>query len=455
MKNIEYAFSLRIYWNFLKKYKFRVFFLLFLILIVEASFIIENLVIKVIFDEGERLASGAIDATQFSEIMFLVIVFFIILGIVRAALKFLHIHTINRIDGNVIRDLKQYFFNHIVDLSYNFHTSHKTGSLISKLTRTGSAIERFTDVVVFQMMPLIFKLLITIIVLAFFHVPSAAIIFIITLIFIGFSVIMQNIQAPYTIAANDAEDDEKSQISDLLSNIDSIKYFGKERFAEKRIDDKTTFTRKRQILQWDIYRWMDAGHHLILTIGTLVLLYFSTNSLIAGAITIGTLIFILTSFWGLIGHLFSFTHGMRSLVDSLANMDALFQYEKITNDIPDGSKKLDIKKGTVSYKHITFGYTKKKVFRNLTIDIKAGQKVALVGHSGCGKSTLIKLLYRLYDPQKGDVYIDGINIKDITKESLRNSISIVPQECVLFDDTVYNNILFANHKKKKKEVFKA
>jgi ATP-binding cassette subfamily B protein len=130
----------------------------------------------------------------------------------------------------------------------------------------------------------------------------------------------------------------------------------------------------------------------------------------------------------------------------MADFESLFKYGKIENEVKDlsNAKLAKITQGTIEIKNISFSYGKRKIFDNLSLKIPKNKKVAFVGHSGCGKTTLVKLLYRLYDVQTGEITIDGENIAKFHQESLRNEMSIVPQDCALFDDTIYNNIAFSN-----------
>jgi ATP-binding cassette subfamily B protein len=141
----------------------------------------------------------------------------------------------------------------------------------------------------------------------------------------------------------------------------------------------------------------------------------------------------------------------------MADFQALFEYEKIENEIKDSPRadELDIKHGEIEFKNIVFRYHKRKVIDSLNLKISPNEKIALVGHSGSGKTTLVKLLYRLYEPDSGGIFIDGRNINAFKQESLRSELSIVPQECILFDDTIYRNIAFSRPEAKKSEVIKA
>ncbi len=178
-----------------------------------------------------------------------------------------------------------------------------------------------------------------------------------------------------------------------------------------------------------------------------------------GGISIGTLAFIYTIYTGLTGHLFGFVHGIRGYYISLGDLDELFQYAQIENEIKNGSnRKMKVEKGEIELKNVSFTYPGRgdeRAIHDLSLKINKNEKIALVGHSGCGKTTLVKLIYRLYDTAKGEILIDNKNIKEFNQESLRNELSIVPQEAILFDDTIYNNILFSNPKASKDEVMNA
>jgi len=155
--------------------------------------------------------------------------------------------------------------------------------------------------------------------------------------------------------------------------------------------------------------------------------------------------------------LYGFVYGLRTLYGSLADFQSLFKYGKIEKQIKDqpNAKNLKIKSGEVVFENVSFRYGRRQVIENLNLKIPKNKKIALVGPSGSGKSTIIKLLYRFYDVSSGRILIDGEDIRDFKQESLRSEMSIVPQECILFDDTIYNNIAFSNPSASKEEVIKA
>ncbi|MBU0893973.1 MAG: ATP-binding cassette domain-containing protein [Nanoarchaeota archaeon] len=178
---------------------------------------------------------------------------------------------------------------------------------------------------------------------------------------------------------------------------------------------------------------------------------------IAKEITLGTLVFIYTIYGNVVGPMFGFVWGMRSFYRAMADFQDLFEYGKVENEIEDkfNAEEIKIEKGTVEFKKVYFGYQKRQLFRDFNLKIKANEKVALVGHSGSGKTTLVKLINRFYDVSSGAILIDGKDIRNFKQESVREQTGIVPQECILFDDTIYNNIKFSNPKASRREVIRA
>jgi ATP-binding cassette subfamily B protein len=191
---------------------------------------------------------------------------------------------------------------------------------------------------------------------------------------------------------------------------------------------------------------MRIGQGVILGSAMALLIYVTLTRFLAGEMTLGTITFIYTAYGGLVFHMFNFVGGLRNFYRAMADFQELFEYSKYTNEIKDkpDAKPLIIRKGTVEFKDINFSFGRRKIFNNFNLKIKENEKVALVGHSGCGKTTLLKLLKRFYDVDSGEILIDGKNIKDFKQSSVRNQTGIVPQECILFDDTLYNNIKFSN-----------
>lgn len=456
-KKVDYKYNLHIYYSFLKKYKLLFIILLFFVSIMQFAFLLDRYLFKILIDKGTDFSNNIINSSDFVHILLILLVVFVIFNLIRIAADWLQLHTINVLESNMIMDLKRKYFNHLIHLSHNFYTSTKTGALITKLIRGGKAIEKLTDVIVFNFAPLIIQLFISAGTLFYFDWVSSLIVVIVLVSFIIFSIIMGKLQQPAGIRSNNTEDFEKGNISDIFTNIESIKYFGKEALIKSKFKKISENTRKMVLKYWNYYRWTVLGETLILATGTFFIIYFPIVKLLNNEITIGTLVFIYTTYTSLISPLFGFVNGIRNYYDSMNDFESLFRYGKIENDIKDKSnaKELKIAQGNIEFKNMSFMYGKRQIFQNFNLKIPKNKKVALVGHSGSGKTTLIKLLYRFYDIDSGNILIDNKDIRDFKQESLRSELSIVPQECVLFDDTIYNNIAFSNPHASKKEVFNA
>ena len=457
VEDIDFKYNLGVYFSFLKNYKGMVLLLLFFVLLGEISQALDKLLFKLIIDKGELFVKNSLDLNTFTTLLVGAGVAYILIIVIRSIVDWWKHYFLAKLDANLIKDLKEKYFSHVIGLSHNFHSSHKTGSLIARITRGGRAIESMTDIFVFNFLPLFFQVfIVTGLLLSISWIP-ALIMLVTMVIFISYSVFLQKLQKRANVEKNDQEDLEKGTISDILTNIDSIKYFGKEKLIEKKYASIAKETKKKEITLWNFYNWLSAGQSFIIGIGLFGALLFPLLDFLNGDISIGSLTFIYLIYANLRGPVFSFVHGLRNYYRVMADFESLFYYGKITNEIKDKSnaKNIDIKHGTIEFENIDFKYHKRRIFKDFSLSVKKNQKIALVGHSGCGKSTLIKLLYRLYDIEKGRILIDGKDIRDIKQESLRSELSIVPQECVLFDDTIYNNIKFSNPKATDKEIKRA
>ena len=457
-KKIEFKSNIKIYLKFLKKYKWMFFWTLIVILVTESLFVIDKFLFKRIVDDGTLFIGGGLPRELFLTTLIIIASIFMGVVVFRAITKGVTLHFVNKLDAAMMFDLKKQYFNHIVGLSHDFHTTHKSGSLISRLTRGSGAIEGMTDCIVYNFAPLIVQIIVVGASLAYFGLIPALIAFGIAIVFIGYSFMIQKIQEPCKLDMNKKEDFERGMMGNIFTNVDSVKYFGKERYVGSLFSKAIGRTSKALVKYWGFFRYFDAGQILILGAGTILLLLNPLMSFLDGEITLGTLVFVYTIYGNIIGPMFGFVWGLRGFYRSMADFQDLFQYGKIKNDIENipNAEKLKIKVGEVEFKKVFFGYKEgRDLFKNFNLKIKPNEKVALVGSSGCGKTTLVKLLYRFYDVDLGQVLIDEKPIKEVKKESLRSELSIVPQECVLFNDTIYNNIAFSKPGAKKQEVMKA
>jgi ATP-binding cassette, subfamily B, heavy metal transporter len=454
---INFKYNLKEYFSLLKEYRWTAIGLLITAIVVEGLFVVDKFLFKRLVDDGEAFVGGSLEKATFIEVLLVIGAIFVGIVILRAVGKWISETLLIKIEANLTRDLKKKYFNHILGLSHDFHTTHKTGSLISRLGRGSHAIEGMTDVLFYNLSPLILQLILVSFSLALFTLAPAIVLFVVVIIFIGFSYYIQRIQQSSKLLHVEAEDNEKGLVADIFTNIDSIKYFGKDRRIKKRFEKTINLTRERLIKNYNYFKWTSAGQTFILGVGTFFLIYFPLKQFLAGEITLGTLVFVYTIYGNIVGTLFSFVWGMRGFYRVMADFQDLFEYGKVRNDIKDkpNADDLVVNKGEIEFRNIDFSYGNRKLFKNFNLKINPNEKVALVGHSGCGKTTIVKLFNRFYDVQGGQILIDGRDIRDFKQESLRGETGIVPQECILFDDTIYNNIKFSRPNATRKEILRA
>jgi ATP-binding cassette subfamily B protein len=456
-KPIDFKYNFKLYWEFVRKYKLVIGLVLLLIFFFQAFHVIERYLFKILTDRGADFLAENLSKDLFVNVLLVLAAVFLSLLVIQVIFRWVWLSLINKFESSAMLDLKKRMFDHVIHLDHEFHTNNKTGSMISKLIRGSGAVERLSDVFLFNFAPLLFQIIVVAGSIFLFDTLSAVVVLLTITAFIAFSLYVNRRQQKANMAANDAEDEEKAVISDYLMNIESIKYFGKENVVKRNYFKFGVATKDAVLRHWNYFRLLSAGHSLIIGLGIFFLVYFPIQKLLAGEMTIGTVIFIYTSFGVMMGHLWGFDHGLRGFYRSMADFESLFKYYKAQKTIADKpqAKNLKITKGHIVFDKVSFKYKRNYVLKDFTLDIPPKSRVALVGPSGSGKSTLVKLLYRLYDVNKGNIFIDGKNIGDVRQESLRSELSIVPQEAVLFDDSLYNNIAFSRVSATKKEVMNA
>lgn len=454
---IDFRYNFKVYSGFLKKYKGECLLLAGLIFFITALDPLFNIYFGRVVDVATQYLDKQKALEEFETQLEPLLWVLLAIPFARALARWQNLSWINRLESRLIADIKRHFFNHILALSHGFHTSHKTGSLISRLIRGSGAVETMTDVFVFQFIPILFQMALSGVLIAHFTRPVGLVVLVTVAAYIGFSYYFVLRQRKPNALYNNISDIEKANISDVFTNIESIKYFAKERDMEGRFFNISEKTRELQFHFWEQYKASEAGQYLIVGIGTFFIIYFSMGGIKHRALSMGAFVFIFTQFGTLLQYLSGFAMGIRNMYRAIADFEDLFQYGKTVNEIKDkpGAKALHLEKGGIAFKDVAFTYRKRPILSGFTLKVPAHHRVAVVGPSGAGKTTLIRLLYRLYDVEKGEIRLDGQDVREVTQSSLRDSLSMVPQECILFDDTIYNNIAFSNPGASRRQVFEA
>jgi ATP-binding cassette, subfamily B, heavy metal transporter len=463
-EQIDLKYNIKKLWSFLRKYKLLFFGLIFLIFLKEFISFLDNFIFKYLIDKGGQFLDQLITVDIFKKIILFSVLAYFGISMINTVIWYFVVRSVNILDSKLMSDIERKSFWHILTLSYRYHLNKKTGSIISQFTRGVNKVESFTDAFIFNFIPVSFKLLLSISVIFYFDITTAICLMIMVIVFIVVGIVITNKQKIPQNIANFREDTLKQNLSDVFLNIETVKYFAQEKRTSNYFSKLSSRLKKARQKFWHYFSLHAAIQTFVLGLGISAIFYFSFTSFMNGALTLGTITLIYAAVWKLIPQLFGLIHGYRQFIRSSVDVDALFKMFKEENEVKDlsNAKKIEVSEGEIEYQNVCFSYPKQYksnvknyAINNMNLKVKKDTKVALVGPSGGGKSTVVKLLYRLFDLDEGKIFIDGQDVSKVTQESLRQSMSIVPQEPILFDNTIWFNISYGNPKASKKEIWKA
>lgn len=355
--------------------------------------------------------------------------------------------------------ITQAVLTHIHNLDFAYHTNKSSGKLISLMKRGDEAFFTFYDVLNRSLLSIFISFLVMF--GAFLQLRWTYLVFVLTLIFISvfISYFLVKLNIKKRNLFNDADDEVSSARVDNLVNFDTVKYFANEKFEQKRFASllKNWYTTLQNY--FFTFRYFDVILGNIINLALVGIMLLALIDLRNGIITLAEFLlvttFAMTLFPKMMNFLFSFRELAKKHTDLRVYLGLLD--EKISVLDPVHPKTITNPKGEVEFSHVTFAFESKNfpVLDDFSLKIKAGESVALVGYSGAGKTTIAKLLMRMYDPQKGEITLDRVNLKDLTKEDLRNQIGIVPQDPLLFNNTIFYNIAYAKNNASKDDVYDA
>lgn len=342
------------------------------------------------------------------------------------------------------RDARIDVVKKIHDLDFAYHLSKSTGSLISVTRRGDGAFYDMSDVLNGDLLRILGSLLVGVSLLSTTRIELALI------VFTGFTI---NIISAYFLVRynmkartnwNEEEDKIGGIIADNLINFDTVKLFAKETWEHQRLQNSFKIWMHKLILFAVSFRVIEIVSNTIATLTLILVLYISIQFVLSGTMSPGDLVLALSVVSAFYPTFQRVIYRFRNFAKSYTDLSKYFEILKMEVTVKDHKRpsKLGHVNGNIYFKNITFAYpeTKEPVISNFELEVKSGQSVALVGRSGQGKSTLIKLLMRFYDVQTGDILIDGVSIKKVTKSDLRSHIGVVPQEPILFNNSVAYNI---------------
>lgn len=346
---------------------------------------------------------------------------------------------IRKVAGNV--------FDHLLRLDLSFHLSKQTGGLTRAIDRGTKGISFLLTSMVFHILPTALEISMVCGILTWQYGFKFAAVTALTMVgYTAFTIWTTAWRTKFRRQANAADNKASTVAVDSLINYEAVKYFNNEKFEVARYDKALQQYEKSSIKVATSLAFLNSGQNIIFSSALTGMMYFAAQGVADGSLTVGDLVMVNQLVFQLSVPLNFLGSVYRELRQSLLDMETLFNLQKVNVSIADkpGAKALSLTRGgEIKFENVNFGYhPDRPILQDLSLTIPAGKKVAIVGPSGCGKSTLLRLLFRSYDVGSGRILIDGQDIRDVTVDSLRESIGVVPQDTPLFNDTVEHNIRY-------------
>ncbi|RPA98937.1 P-loop containing nucleoside triphosphate hydrolase protein [Choiromyces venosus 120613-1] len=345
-----------------------------------------------------------------------------------------------------IRKVACNVFDHLLRLDLNFHLTRQTGGLIRAIDRGTKGISFLLTSMVFHIFPIFLEISMVCGILTYKFGPNFAAVTAVTMLaYTVFTIKTTAWRTKFRKQANAADNKGATVAVDSLINYEAVKHFNNEKYEVGRYDKALKGYESASIKVATSLAFLNLGQNVIFSSALTAMMYLACQGVIDGNLTVGDLVMVNQLVFQLSVPLNFLGSVYRELRQSLMDMETLFNLQKVNiavKDKPD-AKPLEFKGGEIKFENVTFGYhPDRPILKNVTFTIPAGKKTAIVGPSGCGKSTILRLLFRFYDIQGGRILIDGQDIRDVTVESLRKSIGVVPQDTPLFNNTIEHNIRY-------------
>lgn len=351
-----------------------------------------------------------------------------------------------RVGQHAIRELNNRTFRHLHKLSLRFHLERRTGGLSRVIERGTRGIDLIVRMGVMQLAPTVVEMVLVAGLLVYYFSWTYVLILIATIVFyMWFTFSASERRIAIRREMNESDTEANTKAIDSLLNYETVKYFGNEEAEARRFDVSMARYERAAVKTYYSLGVLNSGQAAIFTAGMTLVMWLAARGVIAGTHTVGDFVLINAVMIQLYMPLNFMGMVYREIKQGLVDLETMFALLGENPEVEDkpGAKPLDIREGTVRFDNVSFAYDpERRILHDLSFEVPAGKMVAIVGPSGAGKSTISRILFRFYDIGSGSVSIDGQDIRDVTQQSLRRAIGVVPQDTVLFNDTILYNIRY-------------
>ncbi|AQT44564.1 MULTISPECIES: ABC transporter ATP-binding protein/permease [Bartonella] len=390
---------------------------------------------------------------------FMMVLAYNVARILQAGLNQLRDALFATVGQHAVRRLAYQTFVHMHELSLRFHLERRTGGLSRVIERGTKGIEAIVRFSILNTAPTVLEFALTALVVYISYGWHYMSVVAITVgLYTWFTIKASNWRISIRRQMNESDTEANTRAIDSLLNYETVKYFGNEDLEAKRFDSSMAGYEKAAIKTWISLGWLNFGQAVIFGAGMATMMLMSAYEVMHGTQTLGDFVFINALLMQLSIPLNFIGSIYREVRQGLTDIEAMFDLLDVKQEVTDApdAKPLIVKEGEIRFNHVEFSYdTNRQILKDIDFSVPAGKTVAIVGPSGAGKSTISRLLFRFYDVQKGSIMIDGQDIRSVTQKSLRNAIGMVPQDTVLFNDTIAYNIRYGRPDASDEEVKKA
>jgi len=364
-----------------------------------------------------------------------------------------------RVGQHAVRQLAFRTFVHLHALSLRFHLERRTGGLSRVIERGVKGIETIVRFTILNTLPTVIEFaLVAVIFAVAYGWIYVAVIAVTVWLYTWFTVRASDWRISIRREMNDSDTDANTKAVDSLLNFETVKYFNNEEMEARRFDRSMERYEEAATKTWTSLGWLNFGQGVIFGVGMAIVMALSAFEVTQGTQTIGDFVFVNAMLMQLSVPLNFIGFIYREIRQGLTDIENMFDLLDVDQEVKDkpGAPALVVKDGAVRFEDVHFSYDPARpILKGITFEVPAGKTVAIVGPSGAGKSTLSRLLFRFYDIQSGAITIDGQDVRDVTQKSLRGAIGMVPQDTVLFNDTIYYNIRYGRFDAGEDEIRKA